>query len=246
MANSWALTVGGEDLTSCVTAMDFKEIASSSQGQGTFTVNGSHASIVQGAAVTLTDANGKIAWEGKVSVINPYGNSVGVIAAPLSAQMSTGTTYGNTNSTDIATIAAALASQTSIPWGGPAALGMEVGSLSFSRVDSALTTLAYMSNNTWRVQNGNLVFVGASNGLTKISLALQTTSNTVGAVHVKGGADAATRMPLDILTTTIGNSSGPTVYVSYPEIAVVPMPKSCKVTFGPYEVGGPVDGSWPT
>jgi hypothetical protein len=221
---AWSLIVGGVDISSYLLSGTFSEIASSSASVANFTVNGAHATLLEGSAVTLKDGNSVIAWEGTVTSAIPQfdgqGNQIATLvrAAALSASFAVGIASGSYQNNDIAVLAAQIASTTDVSWGGPAAMGVVAGALTFSQADDALTTLATIGSCTWRVQNGALQFVAEQNGLVSIPVALNAVNNTVSKINILGGADATTRIPLSAQITPIG-AFGPAVYVSQPEIA---------------------------
>lgn len=220
----WTLTVGAANLTPyTLSGASFTEIASSTDGSGLFTVNGAHSELVAGAPVTL-EINGVTAWEGTVlSAVmqnDAEGNPIATMvrATPLSAQVNIGISGGSYQNNDVAVLAERVASATSLPWGGPATLGVAVGALSFTQGDEALTVLSSLANRTWRVQNGKIVFVSAQDGLHSVQ-SLQGVANTVSTIDLLGGADASTRVPLATQAIPVGSPSGPVCYVSQAEIA---------------------------
>lgn len=223
---NWTLTVGGADLSAYLLAgASFWETASSSEGTATFTVNGAHASLLQNAAITLTDSSGAVAWEGTVAStsaqLDSDGNTIATLvqAKSLAAAFAIGISSGSYQNNDIAVLAAQIASLTSIPWGGPSVFGSAVGALTFAQANEALTTLAALGARTWGVRNGRLQFASSGDGIAAIPVALQTVSNAVSKIRILGGADAVTRVPLSMEITPVGEPSGPSVYVSQAEIA---------------------------
>lgn len=215
----WTLTVGGEDLTSYVTSLNLTETASSSSDTGTVTVNGSYSVVVPGASVILTDDFGNTAWEGVVTGSAPYATSTGISVATAASNCAVASAYGSSSGNDVALLAQSLLSATSIPWGGPSYFGIEVGGLSFDRVDNGLSLLATLAGSTWRVENGACIFVNAGPGLTSIPVALQTAGNSYAAVNILGGADLTTRIPISTTVTTVGAPSGQIGQVTYHEIS---------------------------
>jgi hypothetical protein len=219
---AWTLTVGGMDLTSYVhNGARFVEIASSTDGQCAFTLNGNHAAVSVGASILL-NVNGQAAWEGTVSDVtiqtDTENNPVGmmVLGAPLSAQLDTSINYVSSQATDVSTLAGALCAQTPVPFGSQTNIGTTGGTLSIKNVASGLSVAGLLTRKHWRVQNGAVSFVGPDT-MTSISQPLNGASVSGSSVVVTGGLDAITKQPLQGTFATSG--SGPAYQAAHPELA---------------------------
>lgn len=221
---TWSLIVGGENVTGYVTSALFNENASSSDGSGTFTLNGAPMGLSVGASVLLQNSDDAL-WEGTVASVIVQKDTDGstraslVTAAPLAAQTQVAVATGSTANNDVAQLAANVCAQTPLSWGGPTSLGVIVGGLSFTRADDALTTLAHLAVASWRVQNGAITFIAGNAAQVSIPAVLTGTPVPHSAISVLGGADQSTRVPLALTTDTTGPVTASVGHASFPEIA---------------------------